>query len=64
MAKAKRHEKTYALYRGDEFIDLGTIKELAARRGVSPSTIKYMTMPVHHRRTTYGAMRAYLIEGL
>lgn len=38
------------LYRGDEIIDQGTIKEVAERRGVRKDTIYWLTMPTAHRR--------------
>ena len=33
--------KEYALYKGDTFIDLGTIKELAKKLGVNERTVQY-----------------------
>ena len=39
-----------ALYRGDELIDNGTIKEIAERRGVRKDTIYWYTTPAGHRR--------------
>jgi len=39
-----------ALYRGDELIDNGTIKEIAERRGVRKDTIYRYTIPAGHRR--------------
>lgn len=38
------------LYRGDEIVDQGTIKEIAERRGVRKDTIYWLTMPTAHRR--------------
>ena len=34
-------KKTFALYRGDQFIDLGTIEYLANLLGVKERTIKF-----------------------
>jgi len=39
-----------ALYKGDDLIDQGAIKELAERRGVQKATIYWMTMPTASRR--------------
>jgi hypothetical protein len=39
-----------ALYRGDELIDSGTIKEIAERRGVRKDTIYWYTTAAGHRR--------------
>ena len=53
----------YAIYRGDEFIDLGTVAELAARLCVKPETIRHLATPTHFKRTNYDvALRAYRIE--
>ena len=43
-------EALFALYRGDEFVDVGTRKELAARLGVTASYIQYMSTPVYRER--------------
>ena len=43
-------EKIYALYRGDKFIDVGTAKELAKRRGVTPAYIRYLSTPSKLKR--------------
>ena len=32
----------YGLYKGDEFIDVGTAEELAERRGIKPKTIRWL----------------------
>lgn len=64
MAKSARKAQCFALYRGDEFIDVGTIKELAERRGVSQTTIRFLASRSYHARSSYGALRAYRIEGL
>lgn len=41
---------TYALYKGDELLDVGTLRELAERRGVKEETIYYYSMPAYQRR--------------
>ena len=45
-----KKEKVYAIYKGDEFIDLGTRKELAERLGVKVSTIDYLLTPAYRRK--------------
>ena len=37
--------KTYALYKGDELLSIGTTKELAELRGVAQNTILYYSYP-------------------
>jgi hypothetical protein len=40
----------YALYRGDEFVDVGTANELAERRGVMADSIRYLASAAYRRR--------------
>ena len=44
--------KEYALYKGDEIIGTGTVKELAKMLGVKPSTIAYYRTPTYINRTS------------
>ena len=43
--------KEYALYRGDKFLKIGTIKELADYLGVKAKTIKFYASPTYLKRT-------------
>lgn len=43
-------EKIYAVYKGDEFIDLGTKTELAKKLGLKPATIDFYTAPIYKKR--------------
>jgi len=45
MTKAR----VYALYKGDEFIDLGTIEEMAGRLGIEKQTF-YFYRSIGYRR--------------
>jgi hypothetical protein len=42
--------RTYALYRGDEFLTVGSRRELAAYLGVDPKTITFYMSPTYTRR--------------
>jgi hypothetical protein len=42
--------KDYAVYKGDSFICIGTIKECAERLGVKPGTVRYYTSPSYRRK--------------
>lgn len=53
-------KKEYALYRGDEFIDLGTLRELSERLGKKPKTILCYGTPAYIRRTKDG-MNGYIL---
>lgn len=43
-------KKTYALYHGDTFIDLGSRKYIADLMGVSENTVEWYTYPAWRRR--------------
>lgn len=43
-------EKIFALYKGEEFIGIGTAKELAVKRNVKPGFIRYLSTPANKRR--------------
>lgn len=41
----------YALYKGEELLAMGTIKEIAEATGAKESTIKFYNTPTHKKRT-------------
>lgn len=43
-------EKVYAIYKGDEFVDMGTSKELAKKFGIREESVKFFSYPTNHRR--------------
>lgn len=43
-------KRVYAVYKGDEFIDLGTKEELAKKLGCKPESIAFMTTPCYKKR--------------
>ena len=43
----------YALYHGDEFLTLGTKKELAEYLGVKVRTISFYATPTYQKRNNY-----------
>ena len=46
-----RKSKTiYAIYKGEEFLNLGTVPELAKYLGVSTKTIKFYTTKTYRKR--------------
>ena len=49
--------KIYAVYKGEEFITTGTLRELAAYFGIKQQTIKFMTTPAYKRRCKDGKNR-------
>lgn len=42
--------KIYALYKGDEYLDSGSLAALAARRGVQHRTLLWMLTPSYKKR--------------
>lgn len=43
-------ENIYAVYKGDEFIDLGTKKELAKKLNLKPSSVHFLSTPTYRKR--------------
>lgn len=44
--------KVYALYKGEELLDIGTIRELAEKFGVKTKTLYYYRTPTYLKRTS------------
>ncbi len=40
----------YALYRGDELVDFGTMNEIVERHGMTEEHVRWLTFPSVHRR--------------
>lgn len=45
-----RKPNTYAIYKGEKFLSVGTAKELALEFGVSEHTIRFMATEENRRR--------------
>ncbi|MGL4522859.1 MAG: hypothetical protein ACRCWQ_09945 [Bacilli bacterium] len=43
--------KEYAAYRGEEFLTIGTIDEVAAFLGLKKRSVQFMSTITHRRRT-------------
>ena len=57
----EKRSKEYAVYKGDDFIDMGTAKELAERLGVKESTIRWYNSPSAQQRAGKNAITAVRI---
>ncbi len=44
----------YALYKGEQLVAIGTIREIAKDRGVLPETIRFYQSGVYRRRAKKG----------
>lgn len=53
---------THAVYRGDTFIAVGSLEELASLLGVKIETVKKYTMPSHWDRALSYAKRILVIK--
>lgn len=49
--RIKNTTKQYALYRGDDFIMIGTLADIAKKLGVDEKTVRFYGTPTYYRRT-------------
>lgn len=43
-------KKVYALYRGESFLDEGTLDEIAARRKINRESLRFLKTPAYLKR--------------
>lgn len=48
-------QATYALYRGDDFVDIGTADQLAGKLGCKAETIRFYAAPSYRARLKEGS---------
>lgn len=53
--------KVYAMYKGEECLGIGTLKELAEQLKVKIKTIKFYLTPTYKRRVKKGKNRRELV---
>ena len=53
---AKRTPVEYALYKGDKFIMIGTIKEITNRLGIKQASVEFYKSPAYLKRNPKGYM--------
>ena len=46
-----RKEKIYAMYKGEEMLAMGTLREISAQMGVTIATLRFYTTPASRRRS-------------
>lgn len=61
MGRPRKHD-TYALYRGDELLGMGTAEELAEKLGIKRDTVLWLSTPAAHRRANDKWVLAYKVE--
>ena len=52
----------YAMYRGDHFIDLGTVTYLAEKYHKKKKTLKFLATPSAHKRSAKNSLLLYRME--
>lgn len=55
-------QSLFALYRGDEFIDVGTARELSEKHSISTQSIYWMATPANHKRDRGNRLLAIRLE--
>ena len=55
-------ETEYAMYKGDKFIDLGTIDYLAKKYHRTEKSIKYLALPSVHKKSHGNMLLVYKIK--
>lgn len=56
------HKRIYALYKGEQFIAEGTIREISREANKSIDYLRYMTYPIYQRRCGDSPKRLRLIS--
>ncbi len=52
----------YSVYKGDEFIFMGTLDEVAERLGVSTKSVKWMATPAAKKRADKPGSTKMIVE--
>lgn len=55
------HKRIYALYKGDQFITEGTIREISRTTNKSIEFLRYMTYPIYEKRSKNGPQRLQIV---
>jgi len=56
------HKRIYALYKGDQFIAEGTIREISRETGKTIDFLQYMTYPIYEKRCGSSVNRLKMIS--
>lgn len=56
------HKRIYALYKGEQFIAEGTIREISRETGNTIDFLKYMTYPIYKKRSANSKNRLKMIS--
>lgn len=58
----KKNNKTYALYKGEECLGIGTLEELAEQLKISRKTMVFYATPTYKKRIKKGINRRVLVR--
>lgn len=53
----------YAIYNGDEFVDVGTADELSERMGIQKTSLISLASKTRNGKLNYNRLNAYHIKG-
>lgn len=54
--------KEYALYKGEELLHIGTVKEIAAAENVKVNTVQFYMTPTYRKRRKNGKNYRVLVK--
>lgn len=57
-----RNEKHFALYRGDSYLCMGTLKEIAKEQGIKPESVRFFKSPSYQKRVRRYDQKHFLVE--
>ncbi len=58
----KKQNRVYAAYRGEEFLDIGTVEYLQEKYGYTKSTLEFSKNPIAKKRNPNALNLLYLGE--
>lgn len=58
----KQSTKLIAAYKGDTFLCVGTVEEVAEYLGKTVETVKFYCYPAYHKRVKEDGLKCYRIE--
>ena len=51
LNRQKMESETYAMYKGDELLVVGTLEEIAEHQNMTIGNVRFMTYPSYHKRS-------------